>query len=53
VCDVLQTPHGLEPVMRIETLEARGPYHMIVEGGAYGSPGQLQPEQSTPKLLER
>ena len=39
--DVLHTPHGLEPVMRIETLEARGAYHMIVKGGSYFVDGIL------------
>ena len=33
--DLLHTPHGLEPVTRIDTLEARGAYHPMVKGGSY------------------
>ena len=39
--DLLHTPHGLEPVMRIERLEARGAYHVIVKGGSYFVDGIL------------
>ena len=39
--DLLHTPHGLEPVMRIETFEARGAYHFIVKGGSYFVDGIL------------
>ena len=39
--DLLHTPHGLEPVMRIEKLEARGAYHVIVKGGSYFVDGIL------------
>ena len=39
--DLLHTPHGLEPVTRIETLEARGAYHFIVNGGSYFVDGIL------------
>ena len=39
--DLLHTPHGLEPVTRIETLEARGAYHPFVKGGNYFVDGIL------------
>lgn len=39
--DLLHTPHGLEPVTRIERLEARGAYHIIVKGGSYYVDGIL------------
>ena len=39
--DLLHTPHGLEPVTRIETLEARGAYHPMVKGGSYYVDGIL------------
>jgi len=39
--DLLHTPHGLEPVTRIETLEARGAYHPFVKGGNYYVDGIL------------
>ena len=39
--DLLHTPHGLEPVTRIETLEARGAHHFIVKGGSYFVDGIL------------
>ena len=33
--DLLRTPHGLEPVTRIDSIEARGAYHVFVKGGSY------------------
>ena len=39
--DLLHTPHGLEPVTRIETVEARGAYHIYVKGGNYYVDGIL------------
>jgi hypothetical protein len=39
--DLLHTPHGLEPVTRIETITARGAYHFIVKGGSYFVDGIL------------
>jgi len=39
--DLLHTPQGLEPVTRIETLEARGAYHILVKGGSYYVDGVL------------
>ena len=39
--DLLHTPHGLEPVTRIEPLEARGAYHILVKGGSYYVDGIL------------
>ena len=39
--DLLHTPQGLEPVTRIETLEARGAYHILVKGGSYYVDGIL------------
>ena len=32
--DLLRTPHGLEPVTRIDSIEARGAYHVFVKGGS-------------------
>ena len=42
--DLLHTPHGLEPVTRIETVEARGAYHIYVKGGNYYVDGILASE---------
>jgi len=39
--DLLHTPHGLEPVTRIETVEERGAYHPFVKGGSYYVDGIL------------
>ena len=39
--DLLHTPHGLEPVTRIEAVKARGAYHIVVKGGAYYVDGIL------------
>ena len=39
--DLLHTPHGLEPVTRIETVEARGAYHIYVQNGNYYVDGIL------------
>ena len=39
--DLLHTSQGLEPVTRIETLEARGAYHILVKGGSYYVDGIL------------
>ena len=32
--DLLHTPRGLEPVTRVETVQARGAYHILVKDGA-------------------
>ena len=41
VGDLLHTPHGLDPVTRIEAVKARGAYHIVVKGGAYYVDGIL------------
>ena len=39
--DLLHTPHGLEPVTRIETRKERWAYHPMVKGGSYYVDGIL------------
>ena len=50
--DLLHTPHGLEPVTRIETVEARGAYHIYVKGGNYYVDGILASDY-VPLVLQR
>ena len=49
--DLLHTPHGLEPT-RIETVEARGAYHIYVKGGNYYVDGILASDY-VPLVLQR
>ena len=39
--DLLHTPRGLEPVTRVETVQARGAYHILVKDGSYYVDGIL------------
>ena len=44
--DLLRTPHDLEPVTRIDSIKARGMYHVIVKGGSYFVDGILASDYS-------